>query len=62
MKSSIARNISGFVALFGLWQTLASLGWINPVLLPSPLQLVAAAYELTAQGILWKHTLASPAC
>lgn len=59
MNSSVGRNISGFVAFFGLWQTLASLGWINPVLLPSPLQLVAAAYELMAEGILWKHTLAS---
>ena len=59
MNSSVGRNISGFVVFFGLWQMLASLGWINPVLLPSPLQLVAAAYELMVDGILWKHTLAS---
>ena len=59
MKSSIGRKIAGFVVFFGLWQLLASMGWINPVLLPSPLQLVAAAYELMADGILWKHTLAS---
>ncbi len=59
MKSSVGRNVSGFVVFFALWQLLASLGWINPVLLPSPLQLVAAAYELMVDGILWKHTLAS---
>jgi NitT/TauT family transport system permease protein/sulfonate transport system permease protein len=59
VNSSVGRNISGFVVFFGLWQMLASLGWINPVLLPSPLQLVAAAYDLMADGILWKHTLAS---
>jgi NitT/TauT family transport system permease protein len=59
VKSSTVRNISGFVVFFGLWQGLASLGWINPVLLPSPLQIGAAAYDLAADGILWKHTLAS---
>ena len=59
MTSSTVRSITGFVVFFGLWQLLASLGWINPVLLPSPLQLVGAAYDLMADGILWKHTLAS---
>jgi NitT/TauT family transport system permease protein/sulfonate transport system permease protein len=59
VNSSTVRNIAGFVVFFGLWQLLASIGWINPVLLPSPLQLAAAAYELTVDGILWTHTLAS---
>ena len=59
MNSSTIRNVAGFVVFFGLWQALASAGWINPVLLPSPLQLVAAAYDLMAEGILWKHTVAS---
>jgi ABC-type nitrate/sulfonate/bicarbonate transport system permease component len=59
LRSSIVRNVAGFVVFFGLWQLLASVGWINPVLLPSPLQLVAAAYDLIADGILWKHTVAS---
>jgi len=59
LNSSTVRNVAGFVVFFGLWQALASVGWINPVLLPSPLQLVAAAYDLMAEGILWKHTVAS---
>ena len=59
MSSSTVRNVAGFVVFFGLWQLLASLGWVNPVLLPSPLQLVSAAYDLMVEGILWKHTLAS---
>jgi len=58
MPSTI-RNIAGFVIFFGVWQALSSIGWINPVLLPSPEQLCTAAYELMADGILWKHTLAS---
>jgi NitT/TauT family transport system permease protein/sulfonate transport system permease protein len=59
MKPSTVRGIAGFVVFFGTWQALASMGWVNPVLLPSPLQLAAAAYELTEQGVLWRHTLAS---
>lgn len=59
MTSSTVRSITGFLVFFGLWQLLASLGWINPVLLPSPFQLVGAGYDLMADGILWKHTLAS---
>ncbi len=59
MRASIVRNVSGFVVFFGLWQALASAGLINPVLLPSPLQLCAATYELMAEGILWTHTVAS---
>ena len=59
MKPSTVRNISGFAAFLTLWQLLASIGWINPVLLPSPLQLAGAAWELMVQGILWTHTIAS---
>jgi NitT/TauT family transport system permease protein/sulfonate transport system permease protein len=59
VKSSTIRNVAGFVSFFGIWQLLAGVGWINPVLLPSPLQLCNAAYDLLLEGILWKHTLAS---
>jgi len=59
VTAATARNVSGFVVFFGAWQLLASAGWINPVLLPSPLQLVSAAYELLTQGTLLRHTLAS---
>jgi NitT/TauT family transport system permease protein len=59
VKSSTVRSIAGFVIFFGVWQFLSSIGWINSVLLPSPLQLCAAAYELMSAGILWTHTLAS---
>ena len=59
MNSSTVRNVAGFVAFFGLWQALSSIGWINPVLLPSPLRLCEAAYQLASEGILWTHTLAS---
>jgi len=59
LSAATLRNVSGFVVFFAAWQLLASAGWINPVLLPSPLQLVNAAYDLLMQGILLRHTLAS---
>lgn len=59
MKASTLRNIAGFIIFLGLWQTLSSIGWVNPVLLPSPIQLSFAAYDLIVAGTLWTHTLAS---
>ena len=46
MSASTARSIVGLAAFVGLWQLLASLGWINPVLLPAPATLFSAAWEL----------------
>jgi NitT/TauT family transport system permease protein/sulfonate transport system permease protein len=59
VKASTIRHIAGFVVFIGLWQFLASVGWINPVLLPAPDRLLAAAAELLADGVLIQHTIAS---
>jgi ABC-type nitrate/sulfonate/bicarbonate transport system permease component len=59
MSASTVRSIVGLATFVGLWQLLASLGWINPVLLPAPVTLFSAAWELIAEGILLNHTLAS---
>ena len=59
MSASTARSLTGLVAVFGIWQFLATLGWINPVLLPAPSALVTAAWELTTEGVLLRHTMAS---
>lgn len=59
MKASTTRHLVGFASFIAIWQFLATIGWINPVLLPSPGRLVFAAWELFDQGILVAHTLAS---
>ncbi len=59
MKVSALRNITGFAIFIGSWQLLSSIGWINPVLLPSPVSLAYAARELIAEGTLFTHTVAS---
>jgi ABC-type nitrate/sulfonate/bicarbonate transport system permease component len=59
LKASSFRKIAGFVVVLGFWQLLASTGLINDVLLPSPVALVGAAYELLLDGSLVTHILAS---
>ncbi len=59
MKASTVRHLVGFSSFIGIWQVLATIGWINPVLLPSPERLVAAAWDLFDQGVLVTHTIAS---
>lgn len=59
MNASTARNVAGIAIFVGLWQLLAGIGWINPVLLPSPADLAGAAWELLAEGTLIQHTIAS---
>jgi len=53
------RSIAGLFGFLALWQALASLGAINPFLLPSPLRVVEATVELFADGSLIQHVLAS---
>ena len=53
------RSCIGFLVVLGAWQILASAGWINAVLLPSPLRLVETFAELLGDGTLIKHVAAS---
>src|SRR5262245_26662572 len=53
------RNIIGMAGFLTAWQLLASLGAINAFLLPSPLRVVEAAFELLAEGSLLRQVLAS---
>lgn len=59
MTASTVRHFVGFAVFIGIWQFLSTVGWINPVLLPSPERLVVALWELFDQGVLVTHTLAS---
>lgn len=59
MTPSALRKIGGFLAVLSAWQLLASLGMINSFLLPPPIRLLSAAYELLRDGSLIQHILAS---
>ena len=53
-----AGRYSGWIALvlvIGIWQLAGSVGWINPLFLPSPAAITAAIYKLAISGALWHH-------
>ena len=44
-----------FAGILAVWQAAISLGWIDPVFLPSPVAIVDALWQLTMSGDLWRH-------
>src|SRR6201996_981470 len=44
-----------FAGILLVWQAAISLGWIDPVFLPSPASIVEALWQLTISGDLWRH-------
>ena len=44
-----------FAAILAIWQAAITLGWIDPVFLPSPVAIVDALWQLTVSGDLWRH-------
>jgi len=53
-----AGRYSGWIALLlviGFWQLAGSIGWINPLFLPSPAAIAVAIYRLAISGALWHH-------
>ena len=44
-----------FAGILVVWQAAISLGWIDPVFLPSPAAIVDALWQLTVSGDLWRH-------
>ena len=49
------------VALVVAWQAASSLGWLSTRVLPAPIDVVKAAWRLTATGELWTHVKVSAA-
>ncbi|RZJ17737.1 MAG: ABC transporter permease, partial [Haliea sp.] len=47
------------VFLIAVWQIASSLGWLSTRVLPAPLEVVKAAWTLTASGELWTHVKVS---
>src|SRR5690348_13646268 len=44
-----------FAAILAIWQAAITMGWIDPVFLPSPVAIVDALWQLTVSGDLWRH-------
>ncbi|WP_326541021.1 aliphatic sulfonate ABC transporter permease SsuC [Pseudorhodoferax sp.] len=60
--SAFARQLLPWlvpVVLIVAWQTASSLGWLSTRVLPAPIDVVTAAWTLTASGELWTHVKVS---
>ncbi|HEY3918512.1 MAG TPA: ABC transporter permease [Stellaceae bacterium] len=44
-----------FAGILAIWQAAISLGWIDPVFLPSPAAIIEALWQLAVSGDLWRH-------
>ena len=59
MSSKRVRNVLGLGAAVGLWQLVATGGFVNEFMLPSPGDALHALWALAADGSLWEHLFES---
>lgn len=52
-------GLAVFAVIFGAWQAAASLGWINTLFLPAPVDIARSLRRLIENGQLWLHVSAS---
>jgi len=48
-----------FIIVLALWQGVCMRGWVSPLFLPSPLEIVRALKDLVVSGEIWPHLYAS---
>jgi NitT/TauT family transport system permease protein len=48
-----------FAAVLIVWQGVCMAGWVSPLFLPSPAQIVTALWRLVVSGEIWPHLWAS---
>jgi NitT/TauT family transport system permease protein len=52
-------SVAGLAAFLALWQLAFAMRWVNPVLLPGPVEVARAFADLVASGELARHLAAS---
>ncbi|HEX8167954.1 MAG TPA: ABC transporter permease [Beijerinckiaceae bacterium] len=55
----LALSVAGLAAFLALWQLAFALRWVNPVLLPGPVEVARALADLVSSGELAEHLAAS---
>jgi len=58
-RERYALGTVSLLAIIAIWQFATGMGWINPVLLPSPLEIVKALIASVEDGTLFVNILAS---
>lgn len=62
LAAGVGRRLVPWIvplALIAAWQAASSLGWLSTRVLPAPIEVVRAAWTLTASGELWTHVQVS---
>jgi NitT/TauT family transport system permease protein len=54
-RSAWLRQLAAFGLLFALWEAAGRAGMLNPLYMPTPLQIWGALVELFAEGRIWPH-------
>ncbi|CAA2109658.1 ABC transporter permease [Variovorax paradoxus] len=52
-------STAGIALIVLAWQAASSLGWVDPVFLPSPWVILQILWKLLFAGVLWNHLIAS---
>src|SRR3954463_16186592 len=48
--------VASIVGIIGVWQLASTVGWLNPLCLPSPWTIGQTLWELLVRGDLLRHT------
>ncbi len=48
-------GLAGVAVVLGIWELAARVGWINPLLLGSPTEVIQAAVAAVSTGSIWPH-------
>lgn len=62
LAAGVGRRLVPWIVplvLIAAWQAASSLGWLSTRVLPAPIEVVRAAWTLTASGELWTHVQVS---
>lgn len=52
-------SVAGIALVVAAWQASSNLGWVDPVVLPSPWSILKVLWHLLVTGALWNHLVAS---
>lgn len=52
-------SVAGIALVVLAWQASSNLGWIDPIVLPSPWAILTVLWQLLSTGALWGHLAAS---
>jgi len=59
MKEHPWVSLASFVTILLLWEMISRQGWVSPLFLPAPSQILREAWTMLKTGLIFKHVFAS---